>query len=648
MEYEDHIMGYDKPGLLSVIVPMYNVEDYIEECLKSISEQDYENIEIIVINDGSTDKSLDIAESLSKIDSRISIYNYENQGLGPARNAGISQAKGEFICFVDSDDCVPARSYSYMLESLNNSNADFVSGNMQRKSKDAISPVGFYKELMAHDRFETHISRAPILLWDTVAWNKIFRKEFFVTKVGLFPNILYEDILPMCRAHFFARSVNILTRPIYQWRIREDGSSITQKRSEIRNLRDRMLVLNMVWHFLADHLPVALAEFERKVLTFDISIYLRAMTNGNSRYRIFALLSFQGLIQKFSRESVACLSAADRVLFALVVRGNIPEIMKYFAHIKDHRKSRAQRILDGRVYADLPHLTGRNALDPALFDVTDTISIRSQVYHADVDGDNFQVMGTLALKHFTASSINEPIFKLALKNLKTGVEVPLLAEIDPVQGDPRNRQKFQASIDAGVLIDRPDVGGPWRLIARVTAAGVQWETVVPVSPRYRGSATRHIGQYWMRCTQSSAGEFSFLGELGVAILTGFAFGDVQNVMLDFAFVPEVPIEGVLVDYPDGEQDMVPVQVEGSGWRLTIPTDRLLEKVAATFGDVTFRVRTREGRVYPIKFPHNIEEPAAYHPASDLSLRLMARSKGGVFIKARPFVAASAALPDAAG
>ena len=102
--------------LLSVIVPMFNVEKYVEKCLKSISDQTYANLEIIVINDGSTDNSRKIAEICRKNDDRIKIYDFENAGLSEARNRGLKLAKGDYIAFVDSDDWLANDMYSILIK----------------------------------------------------------------------------------------------------------------------------------------------------------------------------------------------------------------------------------------------------------------------------------------------------------------------------------------------------------------------------------------------------------------------------------------------------------------------------------------------------------------------------------------------------
>lgn len=125
----------EKEKLLSVIIPMYNVENYVEECLMSVSKQTYENLEIIVINDGSTDNSLLIAKSYAKRDNRISIYDFENAGLSEARNRGVRIAQGDYIAFLDSDDWVERDMYKILMQEAIKNDLDMI--------KCAICEIGY-------------------------------------------------------------------------------------------------------------------------------------------------------------------------------------------------------------------------------------------------------------------------------------------------------------------------------------------------------------------------------------------------------------------------------------------------------------------------------------------------------------------------
>ena len=107
---------------ISIIIPIHNVEKYLKRCLDSVEKQIYTNLEIILINDGSTDNSLEIAEEYAKKDSRIKIYSEANHGLSAARNLGLKQVTGEYITFIDSDDYVSNDYVSYLYSLLEKNN----------------------------------------------------------------------------------------------------------------------------------------------------------------------------------------------------------------------------------------------------------------------------------------------------------------------------------------------------------------------------------------------------------------------------------------------------------------------------------------------------------------------------------------------
>lgn len=110
--------------LISVIVPVYNVERYLEKCVDSIINQTYSNLEIILVNDGSTDNSGELCDNLAKKDSRIVVYHKENGGVSSARNLGLDKAQGDYIGFVDGDDYIDADMYECLYQNLNRDNAD--------------------------------------------------------------------------------------------------------------------------------------------------------------------------------------------------------------------------------------------------------------------------------------------------------------------------------------------------------------------------------------------------------------------------------------------------------------------------------------------------------------------------------------------
>lgn len=169
--------------LISVIVPVYNVEAYLHRCVQSIVKQTYRNLEILLVDDGSTDRSGQICDELGKTDTRLRVIHQENGGLSAARNRGIEEARGAYIAFVDSDDSVDADMYRTMLTKLQEQNADMaVCGYfkwLEEENRIVESGAGLAESvLQGNDMFEL-LFREELSVWMPVAWNKLYKKELW-------------------------------------------------------------------------------------------------------------------------------------------------------------------------------------------------------------------------------------------------------------------------------------------------------------------------------------------------------------------------------------------------------------------------------------------------------------------------------------
>lgn len=142
----DEQYGKIKENFISVIVPVYNSESYLEECLTSICKQTYPNLEIIVVNDGSTDQSEKIIRKYSQNDARVRLINQENQGISSARNVGLQYATGDYVMFVDSDDWIDAETCATAIQRICDTDADVVLWSYIKEYKNSSNPVYLFGE----------------------------------------------------------------------------------------------------------------------------------------------------------------------------------------------------------------------------------------------------------------------------------------------------------------------------------------------------------------------------------------------------------------------------------------------------------------------------------------------------------------------
>lgn len=209
----------------SVIVPVYNVEKYIEKCLSSIKTQSLNDFECLIIDDGSKDNSINIASDFIKDDDRFIIYHKENGGLSDARNYGIDKAKGEYICFVDSDDYIDEKLLEETYALAKKYDSDITTFDLyyeyENGNKD-LAPGG-YKEVSSYKEDKN------ILFINHSANNKIFKRDFLQDKRFIF-GISYEDLasIPIWLAE--ANNVSYLAKPLYFYMQR--GNSISHSYDE--------------------------------------------------------------------------------------------------------------------------------------------------------------------------------------------------------------------------------------------------------------------------------------------------------------------------------------------------------------------------------------------------------------------------------
>jgi CDP-glycerol glycerophosphotransferase len=272
--------------VISVVVPIYNVEDYLRACLESVQRQTVSDLEVILVDDGSTDGSATIAQEFVSADTRFRLISQANGGLGLARNTGIEAATRDYLAFVDSDDALPPNAYELMLTALERTGSDFATGNIHRLTATGTSQSRFAAAALAETRLKTHVTRFRALLADRTAWNKLWRRSFFADR--RFPvGVLHEDIPLVIPAHFQARAVDVIGEPVYHYRIREGGErSITQRRLEPQVMLDRLAAVERVSDWLAAHGPRgAQGWYHEQVLRDDLRLHLKVLDRADAAYR---------------------------------------------------------------------------------------------------------------------------------------------------------------------------------------------------------------------------------------------------------------------------------------------------------------------------------------------------------------------------
>ncbi len=246
-------MEYDK--LISVIVPVFNVEEYLEECLDSIQCQTYSNIEVILVNDGSTDHSQEICERYCKQDPRFCLINQANKGLSGARNRGMTESKGEFITFVDSDDVLKDDMLEQLLKHMTSEEMDIVECWYTNDKKEIEIPspenVKIIFQGNAHEALVS-LCKDNIVRLNAVA--KLFRRKV-ILNFPFLEGLFYEDVYGGMGILKHIHKMVKIDYIGYYYRVR--SGSIMNREFSLKNL-DLFTICDRVEHLYdgnADSLP---------------------------------------------------------------------------------------------------------------------------------------------------------------------------------------------------------------------------------------------------------------------------------------------------------------------------------------------------------------------------------------------------------
>lgn len=223
---------------VSVVIPVYNVDKYLTECLESVINQTLKEIEIILINDGSIDNSFKIIEKYQKIDNRIKVINQKNQGQSVARNNGLKLAKGEYIYFMDSDDFIDLDMFELCYEKSQIENLDFLTfdseiifqnvllkkgrEHLKKRKKDFSCYIGEGVKVLKKLNKNRQFSCSPCLHFVNFEYLKNNNLKFY-------PGIIHEDELFTFQLYLNAKRMSYINRKFFKRRLRENSTMTTPK-----------------------------------------------------------------------------------------------------------------------------------------------------------------------------------------------------------------------------------------------------------------------------------------------------------------------------------------------------------------------------------------------------------------------------------
>ena len=212
--------------LISIIIPVYNVEKYLKQCLDSVIKQSYKNLQIILVDDGSTDHSPAICDEYAEMDQRIQVIHQNNHGLPAARNRGLEYVKGGYIGFVDSDDWIHVDMYRHLVEILESNDADIstveclkTSGKLENR-EDKINVQVLTRDQFARVFFKIGSQKIVYYVWNRLYRRKIFKLNHFAEEFSV-----GEDVVASYKALIQANKIAVSNQKMYYYRMKSGMTS---------------------------------------------------------------------------------------------------------------------------------------------------------------------------------------------------------------------------------------------------------------------------------------------------------------------------------------------------------------------------------------------------------------------------------------
>lgn len=255
--------------LISVVIPVYNVERYLNRCIKSVVNQTYKNLEVILVDDGSTDASAVICDSWKEKDSRIVVLHQDNVGASAARNKGLQYAKGEYITFIDSDDWIEADMLQYFMKQIVSKDADMVISDVYlcKKEKLEVWNQKRYLEYFFRTRGEgdTHS-----------VWGRLYKKEM-LDDFRFLEGRMNEDILATYEFAIRCKKAIYTSKTFYHYEKNVEGvtlSPITRKKLDL------LYVWDLVYEKVKEQIPDCKEYCEMNMLRARFTLLCQMIRNG--------------------------------------------------------------------------------------------------------------------------------------------------------------------------------------------------------------------------------------------------------------------------------------------------------------------------------------------------------------------------------
>ena len=278
---------------VSIVVPARDVVDYVGDLLGDLRSQRFEDFEVLLVDDRSSDGTFELLERHAETDDRFQLLEGTGDGPSGARNLALDRAQGDLLAFVDADDRISPDYLATMRAALRESGSEVVVANVRRLHGGRTRASRLHLRACARPGRRLTLDQRPELVWDVTVWNKLIRRQLWEDdELRFAPGRWINDVYPSLRTHVLARQVDVLPDVLYYWRERAAGDSITASKfrdpgARRKSLDDRAHAIETTRSMLAEAAVTdeVRARFDERLLLHDLWTYLPLYPQGDRHYR---------------------------------------------------------------------------------------------------------------------------------------------------------------------------------------------------------------------------------------------------------------------------------------------------------------------------------------------------------------------------
>ena len=347
-----------KPPVLTVVIATRNSEAHLSSCLTSVLRQTLRRLEVLIVDDGSTDQTPVVAAQLAAQDRRVRVLLQDRRGLGAARNRGAELARGRYITFVDPQDTVPSGAFKLVTRTLNRSKSDFAFGAVQRVRVGRSTRPMWTTLVHDLDRIRTTIDAFPAAMQDVFAASRVFRRRFWAEHVAPFAeDNEYGSSAAMVTAFIRARRFDVLQATTYRWHLQGDPSSIVQERYDASQLADHISALETTWQVVSAEASAAVgAAWLGGLLDSQLGTYTEYVSRADDGYRNQLQAAAATFCAAAGAEAWQHVRVDRKLRVWLAAEGRWPELEQVIEFFRLNGTIPPTRIVDDRVEARIPLL----------------------------------------------------------------------------------------------------------------------------------------------------------------------------------------------------------------------------------------------------------------------------------------------------